>query len=59
MENPGRKFWLSLLSGAGCHAALFLHLIDGDAYKAVMLGIVAVYVAGNVAQKATSKEPTP
>ena len=59
MENPGRKFWLSLLSGVGCHGALLLRLIDGDAYKAVMLGIVAVYVAGNVAQKATAKEPAP
>lgn len=56
MENPGRKFWLALVSAVGCHWALWARLIDGDAYKAVMLGVVAVYVAGNVTQKALAKE---
>ena len=53
-----RKFILavaSLLSATGlCIAG---HIADG-VYSAVVIATVGAYIAGNVVQKATSKEPT-
>jgi hypothetical protein len=50
-----RKFIAAMAALGSVHWALVERLVDGDAYKAVVLGVVAAYVAGNVAQKATQK----
>lgn len=53
-----RKFVTTVL-GTGCvQWALFEKLISGGDYKALMLGIVAAYIAGNVGQKVVEKGTT-
>ena len=52
-----RKFIASMASLAAATWALGEKLIAAADWKAVVLGTVAVYVAGNVAQRATAKEP--
>ncbi len=52
-----RKFITALLTLGSAHWALFESLIGAADYKAVVLGVVAVYVAGNVGQKALEKKP--
>lgn len=39
------------------HWLLVERLVDPGTYKAVVLGTVAVYIAGNVAQRAIAAKP--
>ena len=56
--NPltSRKFILSALALLSATWALWEGLLTSADYKAALLGIVGVYVTGNVAQKATAKD---
>lgn len=55
-----RKFVVALLGLVSVHWALIEHLIGAGDYKAVLLGIIGLYAAGNVADKAVGpKEPAP
>lgn len=47
----GRKFALVLLVTLLCTVLVWFGKIDGNAFQLIMLGIVGVYVAGNVIQK--------
>jgi hypothetical protein len=51
-----RKFIATMAALGSVHWALVERLLDGDAYKAVVIGVVAAYVTSNVAQKATEKK---
>lgn len=53
-----RKFVAAMASLISANWALYEHLIEGDAYKTILVGVMAAYVAGNVAQKAVEKDPT-
>lgn len=53
----GRKFLICAVSLLGVNAALVFGLISATIYRDLMLGIAAVYIAGNVTQKATAKTP--
>lgn len=50
-----RKFVAALLSLVSAHWGLLEGLLVGGDYKAVVLGTVGLYIAGNVAQKAVEK----
>lgn len=50
-----RKFIVALAALAGCHWALFERLITGDLYVKVVIAVLLLYQAANVAQKATEK----
>ena len=52
MKYGSRKFIAALLSLASAHWALVEQLITGADYKALVLGTVGLYLAGNVAQQA-------
>ena len=59
-----RKFIAAMASLVCAHWALIERLIAAADYKAIVLGTVAVYMAGNVGQKAVEqrqppKEPAP
>lgn len=47
----GRRFALTLLSGAGTWLLCALGLIDGGVYATVTIATVASYIGGNVAQR--------
>lgn len=47
----GRRFLLTLISGAGTFVLTLLGKIDGSAYMLTTIGIVGAYITGNVAQK--------
>lgn len=51
----GRKFIISLLSLIVLALLLVLDFLDKGTFQVCFMGTVAVYVAGNVAQKATAK----
>lgn len=51
-----RKFIVALVTLASTHWSLVEKLIDGPTYKAVLLGVVAVYMVGNVGQKLVEKK---
>jgi hypothetical protein len=51
-----RKFILALLALAASTWLVYEHAITPDVWRAVVLGTVGVYIVGNVAQKATSKD---
>lgn len=53
-----RKFILALLSLGSAHYLTSKGLIADGVYSAVVIATVGAYMAGNVAQKATSKETT-
>lgn len=50
-----RKFIVALVGIGVAQWSLFERLIDGGDYKAILLAIVAAYLAGNVAHKAVEK----
>jgi hypothetical protein len=54
-----RKFVTAILTLISVHWALIERLISAGDYKAVVLGVVAAYMAGNVVQKAVEKGPAP
>lgn len=47
----GRRFLLTLISGAGTFVLTLLGKIDGTAYTMTTAAIVGAYIAGNTAQK--------
>jgi hypothetical protein len=47
-----RKFVAAMAALACSTWALFEHLIAASDYKAIVLGTVAAYIVGNVAQRA-------
>lgn len=47
----GRRFLLTMVSGAGTWLLTWFGKIDGGVYSAVTIATVAAYIAGNVAQK--------
>lgn len=52
-----RKFIAAMASLLCAHWALLEKLIAAADYKAILLGTIGLYIAGNVAQKAVTKEP--
>mgnify|MGYP000193211272 CR=1 FL=1 len=55
----GRRFLISLISGAGSFLLCWAGKIDGNAYVAATLGIVGAYIVGNVAQKKIESQEQP
>lgn len=47
----GRRFLLTIVSGAGTWLLCWFGKIDGGVYSAVTIATVAAYIVGNVAQK--------
>lgn len=47
----GRRFLLTLISGAGTFLLCWAGHIDGNAYTLTTIGIVGAYIAGNTTQK--------
>jgi predicted small integral membrane protein len=47
----GRRFLLTLVSGAGTFVLALLGKIDATAYTMTTIGIVGAYIAGNTTQK--------
>ena len=47
----GRRFVLTVVSGAGTWLLTALGLIDGGVYATVTIATVASYIGGNVAQR--------
>lgn len=50
-----RKFIISLLAIVSADALVFLGIIDAGVWGTTVGGVVALYVAGNVGQKAVTK----
>lgn len=50
-----RKFILAMATMMSSTWLMYEHVLTSGDYKAIILGIVGVYVAGNVTQKATAK----
>lgn len=47
----GRRFLLTMVSGAGTWALCWFGKIDGSVYAMVTIGTVAAYITGNTYQK--------
>lgn len=47
----GRRFLLTMISGAGTWVLCWFEKISGDVYSVVTIATVAAYITGNVAQK--------
>ncbi len=47
----GRRFWLTMISGAGTWLLCLLGDITGEVYAAVTIATVAAYITGNTVQK--------
>lgn len=47
----GRRFVLTIVSGAGTWALCWFGKIDGSIYSAVTMATVAAYITGNVVQR--------
>ena len=47
----GRRFILTLVSGAGTWLLCWFGRIDGATYSGVTIATVAAYIVGNVAQR--------
>lgn len=47
----GRRWLLTLISGAGTFMLCWGGRIDGNAYMLTTIGIVGAYITGNVAQR--------
>ena len=47
----GRRFWLTMVSGAGTWVLCLLENITGEVYAAVTIATVAAYITGNTIQK--------
>ena len=47
----GRRFLLTIVSGAGTFLLVMLGKINGEVYATVTIATVAAYITGNVAQK--------
>jgi hypothetical protein len=52
LENAGgRRFLLTMVSGAGTWLLCWFGKIDGGVYSVVTIATVAAYITGNTAQK--------
>lgn len=47
----GRRFVLTVISGAGTFVLCWCGKIDGGVYSAVTIATVAAYIVGNIAQR--------
>ena len=47
----GRRFLLTVISGAGTFTLCWVGRIDANAYMLTTIGIVGAYITGNVAQR--------
>lgn len=57
MNNfASRKFVLACMTLISSSWLVYEQVITAGDYKAVVLGVVGVYIAGNVIQKATAKD---
>lgn len=56
MRYTSRKFILSCLTLAASTWLVFEHVLASGDYKAILIGTIGLYIAGNVAQKATVKD---
>lgn len=54
----GRRFMVTLISGAGTFLLCWAGRIDGNAYTLATIGIVGAYIAGNTAQKVKAPSAT-
>lgn len=50
----GRRFLLTMVSGAGTWLLVWCGKISGDVYSVVTIATVAAYITGNTAQKLKS-----
>ena len=50
-----RKFITAMLCLASAHASLMGELITGEQYKVIIIAVLALYSAANVAQKGVEK----
>ena len=56
----GRRFLLTLISGAGTWLLCALGIIDGSVYATVTIATVAAYITGNVYQRQVeTRQPAP
>jgi hypothetical protein len=46
----GRRFLLTVISGAGTFLLTWLKIIDGNIYATVTIATVAAYITGNVVE---------
>ena len=46
----GRRFLLTVISGAGTFLLTWLKIIDGSVYATVTIATVAAYITGNVVE---------
>lgn len=51
----GRRFLLTMVSGAGTWLLCWWGKISGDVYSVVTIATVAAYITGNVAQRNIEK----
>lgn len=54
----GRRFLLTVISGAGTWLLCFMGKVSGDVYSVVTIATVAAYITGNVAQRRIEAPPT-
>lgn len=59
IRYASRKFIISILSVVSADVLVFLHVIDAGVWGTTVGGVVALYIAGNVGQKATAKNTPP
>jgi hypothetical protein len=60
MQNAGgRRFLLTLGCGAVCTVLVWFDRIDGMVFRDIIIGTVAAYIAGNVAQKIKGQNDIP
>jgi hypothetical protein len=58
-QAGGRRWLLTLISGAGTWALCFFGKIDGGTYASVTIAIVAAYITGNVTQRNIESKAAP
>lgn len=56
IRYASRKFLISLLALASADILCLLHTIDASVWGATVGSVVALYVAGNVSQKAVTRD---
>jgi hypothetical protein len=53
----GRRFLLTVISGAGTFLLTWLKIIDGNIYATVTIATVAAYITGNVVESRRERIP--
>lgn len=54
----GRRFLLTMVSGAGTWVLCWFEKISGDVYSVVTIATVAAYITGNTLQKTQAGKAT-